>query len=89
MLAERAWGYAMQLRQESNTEPRKRFHLVSRLRKATSFALHLQHLCDNTPCDTLTRLEAQAYVAWMHGALYFELQLWKPAIENFKKAQVS
>jgi len=46
MMAERAWSYAMQLRQESNTEPRKKFHLVSRLRKATSYALHLQTLCE-------------------------------------------
>lgn len=36
----------MQLRQEANTEPRKKFHLVSRLRKATSYALQLQTLCE-------------------------------------------
>lgn len=46
MMAERAWGYAMQLRQESNTELRKRFHLISRLRKATTYALQLQKLCE-------------------------------------------
>lgn len=46
MQAERAWGHAMQLRQEANTEPRKRFHLVQRLRKATVYALQLQKLCE-------------------------------------------
>jgi len=46
MLAERAWSYAMQLRVEANTEPRKKFHLVSRLRKASSYALQLQKLCE-------------------------------------------
>lgn len=44
--AERSWAYAMQLKQESNTEPRKRFHLVSKLRKACVYALQLQELCN-------------------------------------------
>lgn len=39
-------------------------------------------------CDARTKLEAQAYVAWMHGSLQFELQLWKDAMTNLKKAQV-
>ncbi|XP_067006030.1 signal recognition particle subunit SRP68 [Anabrus simplex] len=88
MMAERAWGYAMQLRQEANTEPRKKFHLVSRLRKATSYSLQLQKLCESSKFDARTKLEAQAYVAWIHGSLHFELQLWKPAMENLKKAQM-
>lgn len=45
MQAERAWSYAMQLRQESNTEPRKRFHLINKMRKACGYALQLQDLC--------------------------------------------
>jgi signal recognition particle subunit SRP68 len=45
MMAERAWSNAMQLRQESNTEPRKKFHLVARLRKAATYALQLETLC--------------------------------------------
>lgn len=44
-LAERAWSYAMQLRQESNTEPRKRFHLINKLRRACFYSLQLQELC--------------------------------------------
>ncbi|XP_055606624.1 signal recognition particle subunit SRP68 [Uranotaenia lowii] len=88
MLAERAWAYAMQLRQESNTEPRKRFHLVGKLRKATVYALQLQELCNSDFCDARTKLEAEAYSAWIHGSLHFELSLWKNAAENLKKAQV-
>lgn len=39
-------------------------------------------------CDARTKLESQAYVAWMHGTLQFELQSWAKATENLKKAQV-
>nr|XP_033336503.1 signal recognition particle subunit SRP68 [Megalopta genalis] len=88
MMSERAWSYAMQLRQESNTEPRKKFHLISRLKKAATYSLQLQELIENINCDARTKLEAQAYVAWIHGSLHFELQLWKKAMENLKKAQV-
>jgi len=88
MLTERAWSYAMQLRLEANTEPRKKFHLISRLRKATKYALQLQLLCENPKFDSRTKLEAEGYVAWIHGTLHFELQLWDSAIEYFKKAQM-
>uniref|UniRef100_A0A2M4AAH0 Signal recognition particle subunit SRP68 n=1 Tax=Anopheles triannulatus TaxID=58253 RepID=A0A2M4AAH0_9DIPT len=88
MLAERAWSYAMQLRQESNTELRKRFHLIQKLRKACGYALQLQSLCASNCCDARTKLEAEAYSAWMHGSLHFELSLWQSAAENLKKAQV-
>lgn len=88
MMAERAWGYAMQLKQEANTEPRKKFHVVSRLRKAVAYAVQLQTLCESDVCDARTKLEAQAYVSWTVGVLHFELSLWKNAMTNFKEAQV-
>ncbi|XP_030745354.1 signal recognition particle subunit SRP68 [Sitophilus oryzae] len=88
MLAERCWSYAMQLRQEANTEQRKKFHLIQKLRKACIYALQLNELCKQERCDARTCLEAQAYVAWIHGSLQFELKLWLKATENFKKAQV-
>ncbi|XP_064480527.1 signal recognition particle subunit SRP68-like [Ornithodoros turicata] len=85
---ERAWAHAMQLRQESNTEPRKRFHLLGRLRKAVKHANILTSLCEAwSQCDARTRLEAQAYDAWMQGALAFELQQWGPALESYGRAQ--
>ncbi|GJQ83650.1 Srp68 [Trypoxylus dichotomus] len=88
VLAERNWAYAMQLRQEANTEPRKKFHLIQKMRKACAYALQLEELCKLERCDARTKLESQAYVAWMHGSLHFELQLWEKANENLKKAQV-
>ncbi|XP_054721035.1 signal recognition particle subunit SRP68-like [Uloborus diversus] len=87
MMAERAWGYAMQLKQEANTETRKKFHLVSRLRKATKIASDLETLCESSKCDARTKLEAQAYSAWIKGSLYFELQQWQSAIECFRISQ--
>ncbi|CAG9864281.1 unnamed protein product [Phyllotreta striolata] len=88
MLSERCWSYAMQLRQESNTEPRKKFHLVQKLRKACVYALQLDELCKQERCDVRTKLESQAYLAWIQGSLQFELQLWPQAAENLKKAQL-
>lgn len=74
ILAERSWSYAMQLRQESNTEPRKKFHLVAKLRKACTYALQLKELClSSARLDAKTKLEVEAYVACMHGYLHFEL----------------
>lgn len=74
MLAERSWSYAMQLRQESNTEPRKKFHLTAKLRKACKYALQLQDICaSSTRLNVKTKLEAEAYIACMHGHLHFEL----------------
>ncbi|XP_072382810.1 signal recognition particle subunit SRP68 [Diabrotica undecimpunctata] len=88
ILAERNWAYAMQLRQEANTEPRKKFHLVQKMRKACVYALQLDELCKQDRCDVRTKLESQAYLAWIQGSLQFELQLWQQAAENLKKAQV-
>ena len=59
MEAERAWSYAMQLKQEANTEPRKRFHLMARLRKAAKHSEKLEKLCESPRVDAKTKLEAQ------------------------------
>lgn len=61
MEAERAWSYAMQLKQEANTEPRKRFHLLSRLRKAAKHSEKLEKLCESPRVDAKTKLEAQVH----------------------------
>lgn len=39
-------------------------------------------------CDARTKLEAEAYSAWMHGTLQFELGLFGKASENLKKAEM-
>ncbi|XP_061089288.1 signal recognition particle subunit SRP68 [Conger conger] len=87
MEAERAWSYAMQLKQEANTEPRKRFHLLSRLRKAAKHGERLERLCESTRVDAKTKLEAQAYTSYLFGMVQFELQQWKAAMEAFNKCK--
>uniref|UniRef100_A0A8B9KSF4 Signal recognition particle subunit SRP68 n=1 Tax=Astyanax mexicanus TaxID=7994 RepID=A0A8B9KSF4_ASTMX len=87
MEAERAWSYAMQLKQEANTEPRKRFHLMARLRKAAKHGEHLEKLCESQRVDAKTKLEAQAYTAYLTGMVQFELQEWKAAMEAFNKCK--
>lgn len=39
-------------------------------------------------CDARTKLEADAYSAWLHGTLHFELGLFQKASENLKKAEI-
>ncbi|KAM4663077.1 signal recognition particle subunit SRP68 [Discoglossus pictus] len=87
MDAERAWSYAMQLKQEANTEPRKRFHLLSRLRKAVKHAEELEKLCESDRVDAKTKLEAQAYMAYLSGMLQFEQQQWEEAMNAFNKCK--
>ncbi|KAJ6660449.1 hypothetical protein lerEdw1_017873 [Lerista edwardsae] len=87
MDAERAWSYAMQLKQEANTEPRKLFHLLARLRKAVKHAEELERLCESNRVDAKTKLEAQAYTAYLTGMLRFEHQEWKAAMEAFNKCK--
>ena len=65
--AERAWALAMELKQDTNTEPRKRFHLLRRLNKAAKHAKDLMKLCEECGrCDARTRLEAQVR-GWVGG----------------------
>uniref|UniRef100_T1J1Y0 Signal recognition particle subunit SRP68 n=1 Tax=Strigamia maritima TaxID=126957 RepID=T1J1Y0_STRMM len=86
VMAERAWSFAMQLKQEANTELRKRFHLMGRMQKAAKHTEELERLCESNKCDARTKLEAQAYAAWMKGTLQFELQQWQFAMDDFEKA---
>jgi len=86
MSAERAWALAMQLKQEANSEPRKRFHLMERLRKAVKHAAELAVFGDALG-DARTKLETQAYHAWMNGTLSFELEHWENALQSFDRAK--
>jgi len=88
MLAERAWSYSMQLRQEANTEPRKKYHLVNKLKKAVTYAQQLHALCQTDLCDARSKLEAQAYLCWMQGSMYFEVRKWGEAMENLQQAKI-
>lgn len=87
--AERAWAHAMQLRQEANTEPRKKFHLVSRLKKACAHGQMLLQLCEESGrCEARTVLEAGAYASWLRGVLLLELQQWREAADSLQRARI-
>lgn len=85
VLAERAWAFFMQLKEESKTDDRKKFHMLSRLKKAYKYAEELKALVgsDGVLCDERTELEVTAYAAWMEATLRLELQSWDAAIEQF------
>ena len=98
--AERSWSYAMQLKQEGSDatgtddktakgdRERKKFHLMNRLRKAVAHANHLEQLCRTAAqVDVATKLESQAYCAWMHGNRHFEGHNWALSMAAFSKAQ--
>jgi len=86
--AERAWAYYMQLRFESNAEPRKKFHMINRLRKARKYAEQLDCLCaDSARVDARTKLETKAYHCWLTGTLYFETAKWSEAQSMLTQAK--
>eukprot|EP00002_Diphylleia_rotans_P040491 TRINITY_DN9605_c0_g1_i1.p1 TRINITY_DN9605_c0_g1~~TRINITY_DN9605_c0_g1_i1.p1 ORF type:complete len:608 (+),score=127.60 TRINITY_DN9605_c0_g1_i1:44-1867(+) len=83
--AERAWSYAMQLKQGKPT-PAQRRHLVRKLAKASHWSGMLEHLAQERG-DDQTNLEAQAYASWMRGNLYLEKKLYQEARMNYVKAR--
>lgn len=58
------------------------------MKKACVYSLQLQALINTEHCDARSKLEAEAYNAWIHGSFNFEIGQWKEAAENLKKAQV-
>lgn len=86
--AERCWAYAMQLKQQLEEEdnPRWRFHLLKRLKKAGKWAAQLAALCQEKG-DTRTELEAEGYSAWMAGNIAFETENFSVALERFSYAK--
>ncbi|KAG0364215.1 hypothetical protein BC939DRAFT_466896 [Gamsiella multidivaricata] len=89
--AERAWGYAMEIKSLSVAldDTRKQSHYLSRLKKAAKFAQQLESICSaNTgKVDVRTALDAQAYAALMSGYVLFEAQQWQGALEKFSAAR--
>ncbi|KAJ1564601.1 signal recognition particle subunit srp68, partial [Cladochytrium tenue] len=81
--AERDWSYAMQLKGEVAEEPRRRFHLVKRLRRATEHARLLADVCEQKSVGPRTLLEVQAYSHLMSGYLLLERQSWQEALDSF------
>lgn len=58
------------------------------MRKSCFYADQLQTIVNSDFCDARSKLEAEAYNAWIHGSFHFEIGQWKEAAENLKKAQV-
>ncbi|CAM9580059.1 unnamed protein product [Ectocarpus sp. 13 AM-2016] len=86
MMAERAWAFAMQRKQETADAPyRVRRHVVTRLAKAAKWSGDLEALCLET-ADERTCLEATAYCAWMSGNLLLEKEAWREALDRFSTA---
>ncbi|WAQ97375.1 SRP68-like protein, partial [Mya arenaria] len=81
--AERAWAYSMQLKAEANTELRKKFHMLARMKKAMAYAEEFYTLCEHEKCDARTKLESQAYRFYIKGSIEFELAKWKAAMESY------
>uniref|UniRef100_A0A914Z423 Signal recognition particle subunit SRP68 n=1 Tax=Panagrolaimus superbus TaxID=310955 RepID=A0A914Z423_9BILA len=85
---ERAWAYAMQLKYECNDDElsRKKFHKMNKLRRALEHALHLEQIAKTHPrVDSTTKLEVQAYCAYIGATLGVESKQWKSAEELYKK----
>lgn len=85
--AERAWAYAMDLKQFANTESRKQVHLIAKLKKAVVYADELESNCVSLKCDATTQLEAKAYRHYMLGMLLFEQSHWQKAVVSLSAAQ--
>ncbi|KAI9358479.1 hypothetical protein BD770DRAFT_410284 [Pilaira anomala] len=80
--SERAWSFAMELKQESanSMDTRQRHHVVKRLKKASQYAQQLYTLCENQTVEIRTVLDAKAYATLMKGYLLLEQQNWQEAL---------
>lgn len=80
----------MELKQQAaaEDEPRKRHHMVRRIRKAAKFADVLSSISSvKGLVDTRSKLDILGYAAWMRAALLFEQEHWDQALEKFSLAK--
>jgi len=84
--AERAWSFAMQMKDEKEDNPRVKFFVVRKFAKAAKHSAELEQLC-NKRADNRTILEAQAYSCWMNGNFFLEHEDWAEALEKFVRAK--
>ena len=85
--SERAWAHAMEIKRDNtNHEPRPRFHLLNRLAKAAKWAAALSAICA-ARADKRTALEAEAYAAFMGANVHLEREEWAPAREGFARCR--
>eukprot|EP01138_Halocafeteria_seosinensis_P007273 gb/GECG01007436.1/.p1 GENE.gb/GECG01007436.1/~~gb/GECG01007436.1/.p1 ORF type:complete len:193 (+),score=23.68 gb/GECG01007436.1/:1-579(+) len=83
--AERAWAYALQLKNDNGQEgmpPRAHHHMMKRLRKAFSWAETLRSIAHETATPE-TILEAEGYVSYLYGVIAIEEEAWVDAAGSF------
>lgn len=75
--AERCWAYANELKEELNEtrNARIRYHIIGRIKKASSWSKQLMELCHQL-CDDRTALESDAYYYYMRGNEGVEMTNW-------------
>ncbi|KAJ1666021.1 signal recognition particle subunit srp68 [Coemansia sp. RSA 1646] len=81
--AERAWAFAMDLRElySRTEESRQHYHLVRRMRAASKAGRQLADIA-YTVCDPQTALAASAYWLQIQSQLCFELEEWDAAMDS-------
>ncbi|CAI7777671.1 unnamed protein product [Closterium sp. NIES-53] len=95
--AERAWAYAMELKQAISEAgsaaaaqaafARKRAHLLRRLARAARWADGFSRLCA-ARADSKTALEAEAYASYMWGTVLMERETdFDAALQKFSRAR--
>eukprot|EP00035_Acanthoeca_spectabilis_P021905 m.440858 g.440858 ORF g.440858 m.440858 type:complete len:621 (-) comp18578_c0_seq1:125-1987(-) len=90
LLADRAWAYYMQLKQESSGDDRKRHHMLARIVKAAKHAQDLQAVVGTQSelCDERSELEVTAYAHWVTALMKRETKAHQDAIKLFGNAKV-
>ncbi|KAI8977586.1 hypothetical protein BDF20DRAFT_913901 [Mycotypha africana] len=83
--SERAWAYAMELKQESanSMDTRYHYHLIKRLKRAAQYAQQLLDLCQQQNVDARSILDVKAYTNVLRGYLSFEQQNFQEALNHF------
>jgi len=88
--AERAWAYAMSLKQElannKSADPRVRMHIRSRFSRALKWAKLLKQICQKHT-EEKTALEAEAYSEYIEGVYNFESEGWEQAYSCFMRSR--
>ncbi|MEW5303838.1 MAG: hypothetical protein WDW36_006492 [Sanguina aurantia] len=88
--AERAWGYAMEIKKSLEggaPDARKHRHLLARIRKAAHWAAELARFAVDK-CDSRSSVEAEAYSSWLQGSLMVETEAdWELALGKLTRAK--
>jgi signal recognition particle subunit SRP68 len=91
--AERAWAYAMHLKQKMErtqeelrtkgiyVRPREYYHFIKKLRKAVHYAENMLSISRSAPCTLRTQLHVEAYCDYLKGQLAFEEERWENSLD--------